>query len=270
MSISPGVTSAPAASITSVASPVSVSATAATLPPLKATSRLAEIDCAGSTSVPPRTSRFQAGAISNLPAAAMRRPPAERRRPSDSRPGPTGAVAGPGTAPRARAWAPGRARARRPAQLSGRVGGQRRDVAGDDGARPPAGVVELIEDRSAMRARQGRERPLLGAGIVEIHAEREDAEVRVRPRLDVLVPAHGVAPVGPFEVQLRAVEANIRSDQVGDEIDDGRISGERPQVGVLIDGLAQPADVRLLCGVIWRQVELIVRGGERARFLDLH
>src|SRR2546425_7731640 len=61
MSISPGVTSAPAASITSVASPVSVSATAATLLPLNATSRLAEIDCAGSTSVPPRTSRSQAG-----------------------------------------------------------------------------------------------------------------------------------------------------------------------------------------------------------------
>src|SRR2546425_1990103 len=63
MSISPGVTSAPDASITSVASPVSVSATAATLPPLSATSRLAEIDCAGSTSVPPRMSRSQVGAM---------------------------------------------------------------------------------------------------------------------------------------------------------------------------------------------------------------
>ena len=154
--------------------------------------------------------------------------------------------------------------ARRPAQLSGRIGGQRRDVAGDEGARPPPVVVELIEDPPAMRARQGRERPLLGAGIVEIHAEREDAEVRVRPRLDVLVPAHGVAPVGPFEVQLRAVEANVGPDQVGDQIDDGWISGERPQLGVLIDGLAQPADVRLLCGVIRRQVELVVGGREHA------
>jgi hypothetical protein len=44
MSMSPGVTRAPVASITSVASPVSASATAATLPPMKATSRFAEMD----------------------------------------------------------------------------------------------------------------------------------------------------------------------------------------------------------------------------------
>src|SRR5256885_8662618 len=47
-------------------------------------------------------------------------------------------------------------RARRPAQLGGRIGGQRRDVAGDDGARPPAGVVELIEDRSAIDRKSTR------------------------------------------------------------------------------------------------------------------
>jgi hypothetical protein len=41
MSMSPDVTSAPDASIVSNASPVSVSATAATRPPLNATSRLA-------------------------------------------------------------------------------------------------------------------------------------------------------------------------------------------------------------------------------------
>src|SRR3989442_14309272 len=63
MSITPGVISAPDASITSVASPVIASATAGTLPPLNATSRLAEIDCAGSTSVPPRMSRSQVGAM---------------------------------------------------------------------------------------------------------------------------------------------------------------------------------------------------------------
>ena len=38
---------------------------------------------------------------------------------------------------------------------------------------------------------------------------------------------------------------------------------------MLIHGLAQPPDVRLVGGVIRRQVELIVGGGERPRLLDL-
>jgi hypothetical protein len=60
-----------------------------------------------------------------------------------------------------------------------------------------------------------------------------------------------------------------RPEQVRDEIDDGRVLRERPQLGMLVHGLAQPPDVRLLGRVIRRQIELIVGGRERSRLLDL-
>jgi hypothetical protein len=60
------------------------------------------------------------------------------------------------------------------------------------------------------------------------------------------------------------VETHVRAEHVRDEIDHGRILRERPQLGMLIHGLAQAADVRLFGAVIRRQVELIV-GGRSAR-----
>src|SRR6516162_5765927 len=159
--------------------------------------------------------------------------------------------------------------ARGPAHVDRRARGQRRGVARGEGAGPAAVVVELIEDRPAVRARNGRERALLGTGVVEIDAEGEHAEARVGPGLDVLMPAYGVAAVRPLEVELRAVEPDVWPEQVGDEVDHGRVLGERPELRMLVDGLAESPDVRLLGGVIGCEIELIVRGCEGSRLLDL-
>jgi hypothetical protein len=55
--------------------------------------------------------------------------------------------------------------------------------------------------------------------------------------------------------------------KIADEIDDGRVLRERPQLGVLIHGFPQPPDVRLLGAMIRRQVELVVGGGDAPRLL---
>jgi hypothetical protein len=115
-----------------------------------------------------------------------------------------------------------------------------------------------------MRAGQRHKRTLLGAGVLEVDAEGEHSEARVRPRLDVLVPLHGVTAFRPLEVELGAMEAHVRAEQIRDEVDYRRISRKRPQLGVLIHSLAQTADVRLLGRVIWRQVELIIGRRKRA------
>ena len=120
-----------------------------------------------------------------------------------------------------------------------------------------------------MRTGQRGERALLGAGIVEVDAEREHAEARVRPRWDVLMPVHRVTASRPLEVQLRAVETHVRAEHVRDEIDHGRILRERPQLGMLIHGLAQPPDIRLFGAVIRSEIELVVGRAERALFFDL-
>jgi hypothetical protein len=49
---------------------------------------------------------------------------------------------------------------------------------------------------------------------VEIHAHRERAVVGVRPVLDVLMPLDLFAALGPFEVELRMMELDVRSHEV--------------------------------------------------------
>src|SRR5215470_2697493 len=159
--------------------------------------------------------------------------------------------------------------ARGPAELASVVGGEGGYVAWGDGPRPVPVIVELVEDGPAMGARQRSERALLGARVLQIDPEGEDGAVGVRPRLDVLVPANGVAALGPLEVELRAVEANVRPEEIGTEVNHGGIRRELPELGMLVHRLAQAADVGLLRGVIRSKVELIVGGGEGSRFLDL-
>src|SRR5262249_56285502 len=140
--------------------------------------------------------------------------------------------------------------ARRAAELARLVGGEGGYIAWGDGPRPVSIIVELVEDGPAMGAGQRGERALLGTRVLQIDPEGEDGAVGVRPRLDVLVPAHGVAALGPLEVEFRAVEADIRPEEIGAEVDDGGILRELPELGMLIHRLAQSADVRLLPPVI--------------------
>src|SRR5215471_13324431 len=159
--------------------------------------------------------------------------------------------------------------ARRAAELASLVGGEGGYIAWGGGPRPVSIIVELVEDGPAMGAGQRGERALLGTRVLQIDPEGEDGAVGVRPRLDVLMPAHGVSAFGPLEVELRAVEADVRPEEIGAEIDHGGIRRELPELGMLVHRLAQAADVRLLRGVIGGEVELIVGGSEGARFLDL-
>src|SRR5215471_169302 len=82
--------------------------------------------------------------------------------------------------------------ARGPAELASAIGSEGGDIAWGDGPRPVPVIVELVEDGPAMGAGQRGERTLLGARVLQVDAEGEDAAVGVRPRLDVLVPANGV------------------------------------------------------------------------------
>src|SRR5262249_33069670 len=104
-------------------------------------------------------------------------------------------------------------RARGATELTGAVGGEGGHIARGDGARPD--VVELIENGAAVRAGQRGERALFGPRVLQIDPEGEHRVVRVQPGLDVLVPAHGVAAFGPLEVELRAVKADVRPEQIG-------------------------------------------------------
>src|SRR5205807_8936223 len=83
-----------------------------------------------------------------------------------------------------------------------------------------------------------------------------------------LVAVNGFRHGGALRGEDRAIaylEAHVRTDEVGDEIHDRRVLRERPELGMLVHGLAQLADVRLLGRVIRRQIELIVRGRQRPR-----
>src|SRR5262249_7263245 len=113
--------------------------------------------------------------------------------------------------------------ARGPAELASVVGGEGGYVAWGDGPRPVPVIIELVEDGPAMGAGQRGERTLLGTGVLQIDPEGEDDAVGARPRVDSLVPAHGVAALGPREVELRGVEADIRPEEIGTEVDHGGI-----------------------------------------------
>ena len=65
------------------------------------------------------------------------------------------------------------------------------------------------------------------------------------------------------------MESKVGPQHVRDQVDHRLVLSECPELRVAIDGLPQPPDDRLVGGVIGRQVELVVRCGERARRLDL-
>ena len=74
-----------------------------------------------------------------------------------------------------------------------------------------------------MAARQHGERAIVHAAVVQIRADRQRRIVGVRPEANVVVPLHFFATLRPFVVQLRVMELDVRSDQIGNDVAEWRL-----------------------------------------------
>ena len=95
-----------------------------------------------------------------------------------------------------------------------------RQVAVVDGTDPLAVVAVEVEQVLVMAAGDHAHRPHLVVDIVQVDADGERRIVRMGPELDVLVPFHLLAAVGPFEVQLGMMELDVGAEQVLGKVDD--------------------------------------------------
>jgi hypothetical protein len=109
-----------------------------------------------------------------------------------------------------------------------------------------------------MAAQQAGQGPLLGWDIIEIHPESDRAVIGVRPGRDVLMPFNNFTCARPFVVELRTVEFDVRTDQIGGDVGQHRFPGKPPEIRMPIDQCAQPADMRPVRSVLRAKVECLV------------
>ena len=86
----------------------------------------------------------------------------------------------------------------------------------------------------------------------------------MRPVLDVLVPFDLLASLGPFEVQLRVVELDVRPDQIGDDVGDDRPGGVVPVPLVVLHRAGKAAEPRIVRSVAGLEVEHRIGFRDRA------
>jgi hypothetical protein len=116
------------------------------------------------------------------------------------------------------------------------------------------------------------ERTVVERHVVEHHADREDVVVGVRIERPVLVPLDRGAVSRRLHVELRALEAEIRTDQRGQHVDHLRLTDDRVERRMHLVRLLDAAHLRLARGVAGLEiVDRRVRidgGGPRHELAD--
>ena len=77
-------------------------------------------------------------------------------------------------------------------------------------AHPFTGPVVLVVKFPGVASGHHHQRPLVRAAVIQVSADGQGTVIGVRPELDVLMPFHFLASLGPFEIELRVVELDIR------------------------------------------------------------
>ena len=161
-----------------------------------------------------------------------------------------------------------RHRAGRAHEVLGGVEGDLAEVPVGKASDPLTLVVVLVEKLPLVATGDDSQRTLVRSHVVEIGTDRQGAVVGVRPVLDVLVPLDLFAPLGPFEIELRVVKLDVRSNEVGDDVGDDRLGGVFPVAIVVFHGAGQAAEPRVVRSVARFKVEH--RIGLRDRAAPFH
>ena len=132
-----------------------------------------------------------------------------------------------------------------------------------------AAVGVMVEGRAAMRAGQHHQRAVVDVAVVEIDAGRQHVVVGVWIECPVLVPFDRRAVARRLHVELAAVLADGRPQELRQDRRDRRIARQGMEEGVpLEDRGLQPADPRQGGAVAGLEVVELVIGGDAARLVD--
>ena len=82
------------------------------------------------------------------------------------------------------------------------------------------------------------------------------------------MPFHFLASLGPFEIELRVVELDVRPHQVGDNVRHDGLGCVFPIGGMMIVGAGQSTEPGIVARMAFIQVPFGVGFGNRAAFLD--
>jgi hypothetical protein len=137
------------------------------------------------------------------------------------------------------------------------------ETLGNRSAEVAVGMV--IEDLAAMRAGDHEQWPILLAAVIEQHTDGQDVVIGVGIKGPVLMPFDGSAKACRLHVELRAVQADVGTEQAGEHCRDAGVAHEIVEVReMLVRGL----DASQLggCGTvsILKVVDVGVRRGARS------